>query len=74
MGYNANHSGRAVQGMKYLRLLEHWDHVFESHSRHGYLSAFILCLCCPVYGSGLATGWYPVQGVLQTVYKIKKVK
>jgi hypothetical protein len=33
----ADHSGR---------LLEHWDHGFESHSRHGYLCAFILCLCC----------------------------
>jgi hypothetical protein len=22
---------------------------FESHSRHGCLSAFVLCLCCPVY-------------------------
>jgi hypothetical protein len=27
----------------------------------------ILCV-----GSGLATGWYPIQGVLPTVYKIKK--
>jgi hypothetical protein len=25
-------------------------------------------------GSGLATGWSPVQGVLPTVYKIKKLK
>jgi hypothetical protein len=33
-----DHSGRA---------LEHWDRGFESHSRHGCLSAFILCLCCP---------------------------
>jgi hypothetical protein len=27
---------------------KHWGRGFESHSRHGYLSAFILCLCCPV--------------------------
>jgi hypothetical protein len=25
-----------------------WDRRFESHSRHGCLCAFILCLCCPV--------------------------
>jgi hypothetical protein len=30
---SAGHSGRAVQGMKYLRSLERWDRVFESHSR-----------------------------------------
>jgi hypothetical protein len=29
-------------------LLEHWDHGFESLSRHGCLSAFILSLCCSV--------------------------
>jgi hypothetical protein len=27
---------------------KHWDRGFESHSRHGCLCAFILCLCCPV--------------------------
>jgi hypothetical protein len=26
--------------------LERWDHVFETHSKHGCLYAFILCLCC----------------------------
>jgi hypothetical protein len=31
----ADHSGRAVYGMKCLRPLEHWDRGFESHSRHG---------------------------------------
>jgi hypothetical protein len=30
---------------------------------------FVLCL-----GRGLATSWSPVQGVLPTVYKIKKLK
>jgi hypothetical protein len=44
----ADHNGRAIEGMKYLRPLEPWDRGFESHSRHGCLSAFILCLCCPV--------------------------
>jgi hypothetical protein len=33
------------------------------------LYAFILCV-----GSGLATGWSPVQAVLPTVYRIKKLK
>jgi hypothetical protein len=31
---------------------------FESHSRHGCLRLFCVCI-----GSGLATGWTPVQGV-----------
>jgi hypothetical protein len=43
---HADHSGRAVYGMKCLRSLEHWDRGFESHSRHGCLSAFILCSFC----------------------------
>jgi hypothetical protein len=25
-------------------------------------------------GSGLATGWFPVQGVLPTLYRINKLK
>jgi hypothetical protein len=28
--------------------LERWDRGFESHSTHGCLCAFILCLCCSV--------------------------
>jgi hypothetical protein len=36
-----------------------------------WVFAFILCLCCPVY---LATGWSPVQRVLRSVYRIKKLK
>jgi hypothetical protein len=39
-----DHSGRAVC----LRTLKQWDRVFESHLRHGYLCAFIVCLCCSV--------------------------
>jgi hypothetical protein len=31
-----------------LRLLERWYRGFESHSRHGCLCAFILCLSCSV--------------------------
>jgi hypothetical protein len=52
-----------------LLALERWDRRFESHWRHGCLCVFILCA-----GSGLATGWSPVQGVLLTLYKIKKLK
>jgi hypothetical protein len=52
----AYHSGRAVQGMKFLRPLKHWDDEFESHSSHdGCLSAFLLFVLSRV-GSGLATG------------------
>jgi hypothetical protein len=35
--------------------LEHWVHEFESHSRHGCLCAFIVCIVVCV-GSGLAPG------------------
>jgi hypothetical protein len=45
---DADHSGGAVLGMNRLCPLEHWDSRFESHSRHGCLCAFILCLSCPV--------------------------
>jgi hypothetical protein len=35
----------------------------------------LFCVCVVLYvGSGLATGWFPVQGVLLTVYRIKKLK
>jgi hypothetical protein len=35
----------------------------------------LLCVCVVLcIGSGLATGWSPVQGVLPTVYGIKKLK
>jgi hypothetical protein len=65
----ADHSGCAGKGMNSFCSLERWDCRFESHSGHGCLCAFILCV-----GSGLASGWSPVQGVLPTVYRIKKLK
>jgi hypothetical protein len=40
---------------------------FESHSRHGCLRLFCVC----VVGNDLATGWSPVQGVLQTVFGLR---
>jgi hypothetical protein len=51
-----------------LRLLGHWDRGFESHSRHGCLCVRLFCACVvPCVGSGLATGWFLVQGVLPSV-------
>jgi hypothetical protein len=55
--------------MKCLRPLKRWNRVFESHSRHGLLSMFLLCLCCPVYVTALRQGWSPVRRVLPAVYK-----
>jgi hypothetical protein len=55
--------------MNYLRQLKHWDRGFESHSRHGCLCAFILCLRCV-----LATGWSPIQGVLPAVMGLQHWK
>jgi hypothetical protein len=72
---SADHSCRAVWGMNHLHPLEHWDRVFESRSRHGYLCVRLFCVClvlCIV--SGLATGWSTVQGILSTVYTIKNLK
>jgi hypothetical protein len=35
----------------------------------------LFCVCVVLcVGSGLATGWSPVQGVLPTMYRIKKLK
>jgi hypothetical protein len=50
-------------GLNYLRPLERWDRGFESHLRHGCLCAFCV-LSCVCLG----------QGVLPTVWKIKKLK
>jgi hypothetical protein len=34
----------------------------------------LFCVCGLCVGNSLATGWSPVQGVLQTVYTIKELK
>jgi hypothetical protein len=69
------HDAHAVKGVNCLCPLEHWGLGFESHSRHGCLRAFVLCLCYLVCaGSDLATGWSLVQRVLPTVYRITKLK
>jgi hypothetical protein len=40
-----------------------------------YVSVRLFCVCVVLcVGSGLAKGWSPVQGVLPTVYRIKKLK
>jgi hypothetical protein len=59
--------------MKCLRPLKHWDRGFESHSRHGGLTAFILVVLSCV-DSGLTTGWSPIQRVLPTGCKINKFR
>jgi hypothetical protein len=38
----------------YLRVLKHWDHGFESHSRHGFLRLF-----CPVLIVALERAGHP---------------
>jgi hypothetical protein len=60
--------------MKHLRPVKHWDRWFESHSRHvQYISVHsVFVLSC--VGSDLVTDWSLVQGVVPTVYEIKKLK
>jgi hypothetical protein len=57
--------------MNCLRTLERWDHGFESHSGHRCLCAFILRFVLSCVSSGHATGWYPVQGVLPIVLRLR---
>jgi hypothetical protein len=46
----------AVKGPKCLRPLEHWDHGFESHARHGYKSTYFSVFVLSCVGSGLCDG------------------
>jgi hypothetical protein len=50
-----------------LRPLKHWDRGTEVEA---WMSAFLLCWCCPVWVAALRQGWPPVRGILLTVYKI----
>jgi hypothetical protein len=59
--------GRAVCCMNCLLPLEHWGRWFESHSRHGWLCGLFCVSAVLCVGSGLATAWSTVQGVLPTV-------
>jgi hypothetical protein len=58
---DANHSACAIWGTKCLRLLKHWpwDRGFESYSKNGYLSVFILCLCSLVLVESLRHADHP---------------
>jgi hypothetical protein len=53
--------------------LERWRRGFEFHSRHGCLCTFF-CVRVVCVGSGLATGWSPVKGVIPGVYKLRNWK
>jgi hypothetical protein len=69
-----NHSGRAIWGMNRLCPLEHW--VVGSNPTRGkdvcvHLFCVSIVLCV---GSGLATGWSPVQRVLPTAYELRNWK
>jgi hypothetical protein len=44
----ADQSVRAVRDMNCPLALKQWGRGFKSHSKHGFLCAFISCLSCPV--------------------------
>jgi hypothetical protein len=49
--------------------------VGSNHTQGMDVCVRLFCVCIVMsVGSGLATGWSPVQGVLPTVYRIKKLK
>jgi hypothetical protein len=58
----ADQSGRGILGMNCLRSLERWGRGFDPNRGMGVpvCSVFLL-------GSGLATGWLLVQGVIPNV-------
>jgi hypothetical protein len=54
--------------MNCLRSRGRRDRGFQSHSGHGCFSVCVVCVfLCLCTGRGLATSWWPVQGVLPTV-------
>jgi hypothetical protein len=56
--------------------LRHWDCGFESLSRHGPMSAFLLCSCCPLQVESLRQAVPPSkekhQISIQTSQKLEK--
>jgi hypothetical protein len=56
-----------------LRPLERWDREFNSRGMDVCVRLFCVCAVLCV-GRGLVTSWSPFQGVLPTVYRIKKLK
>jgi hypothetical protein len=57
-----------------FRPLRHWGRGFESNSMRGYLSAFLLCLCCPVYVAALRRADPPTKESYRLVYVIRNFK
>jgi hypothetical protein len=67
----AEHIGRAGEGEKCLRSLEHWDRGSNPiRDVNWCMYAFFLCLRCPVQVVSFRQGWFPVQGILPTLCKI----
>jgi hypothetical protein len=59
--------------MNCLSPLENVGREFKSQSGHGCLCMRLFCVCIVLRaGSGLATGWSPVQEVLPTACRITK--
>jgi hypothetical protein len=52
---------------------EHWGRRFESHSRHGYMSAFF-CAVVSCGGRGLVIDRYPIQGIHQISKRINSLR
>jgi hypothetical protein len=70
---------------KYCRSRSQWSYELSLLARtlrswvqipfEAWKSVCVYSVCFVLYvGSGLATGWSPVQGVLPTVYRITKLK
>jgi hypothetical protein len=61
--------------MNCLRPLKRWGREFESHARHESPCVCLFCACVVLrVGSGLTTSSSPFQGVLPSVYGLKKLR
>jgi hypothetical protein len=74
MSLTADHSGRAVWGITVFDPSN--AGIVGSNSTQGMdVCVRFFCVCVVLcVDSDLATGWSPVQGVLPSVYRIKKLK
>jgi hypothetical protein len=52
----------------------HAEIVVSNSTRGMDVCIRLFCVCVLRVGSGLTAGWFPVQGVLPTVYRINKLK